>query len=214
MAGLGPSPLFLHSLLWSSNSPHTLHIQKPCPKMLGCICFSVNTLLSTPSHPPKRLRSKGDARLNCIFQSKTKKTPQNIPEKETWHSFPSKPPSQLENWGVMIQSTKVCTAPFLEIGCLDSCYSKCSSQKSSAVFQQLVGAQLGVSTAGQMLQSRCTGACADVSEPRACRKVLVGRAGAPWLCCSCLVPCPRVWERVCPDALHCLRVALWFSECL
>ena len=69
------STLLASPVLKHQQSCTLLHTWKPCPKIFGCVCFSVSTLLRTGRHPPKkRLGSKGGAGLSCISQTKKKTT--------------------------------------------------------------------------------------------------------------------------------------------
>lgn len=154
--------------------------------MFGCICFSVNILLPTRSRPPKSLGSKEGAGLNCIFQTKRKK-------KTSKHSLDkpviSSPRSPSHSWKTVRSDNSKnnglhCPIPRNRLS--GSLLFKVQLPKKQRCVQQLVGPQLAVSTAGQMWQSQCTHTCANISEPDACRRVPVGRAGAPWLCCLCL----------------------------
>lgn len=153
--------------------------------MFGCICFSVNTLLPTRSHPPKSLGSKGGAGLNCIFPDKKKKLETFLRKKPV---IPS--PRRLpHSWKTVRSDTskhKGLHCPISRNRLSGFLLFIVQVPKIQRCVQQLVGPQVGVSTAGQMLQSWAPG-----GRPQWGGHVLPGCA-AP-----ALPPARvrRVWER-------------------
>lgn len=116
-------------------------------------------------------------------------------------------------WGVKTQSTKVCTAPFLETAPPGSHHSQHGSPKKQCCVRQLVGPQLGVSTAGQVCQSQGQ-QCLCRCHRAGC--LLEGRGGggkrgrcapgSPPPVSSTTASGGKVWEPDCPEDPRWLRV--------
>lgn len=190
-------------------------------------------LLPTRRHPPKKgLGSKGVAGLSAFSRQK-KKEKEKVGEGQRAKPGVPSPPSLPCSWktmqGVKTQSIKVCTAPFLEIAPLGSCYSSAVLKK--AVLHLAAGgatagfehswpdvADPGADMPVHMLQSWVL---AGRSQCRGSRvPVPVGRAA----CSPVVLLLPRPsqhgcrgfgsgwWERDHPEVLHCLRVAVWYPQ--
>ena len=151
----------------------------PCPSVRSegaskKVWFPVSTSLHTRSHPPKKgLATKRGAALGCVFQTKIKNVEEEQRAKLGVPSLPGLPCGWKAVQGVKTQSTKVCTAPLLEIAPLGSCRSNCGCPKSSAAFSSWWGRSWVRAQLARCCRARHRNARAGAAELGGCRKVAV-----------------------------------------
>lgn len=202
-------PAFL--VVEQQQSPHTAHSEALSKSVWMHLLLCKHSTAHQES-PPKESGEQGGCCVKLHFPDKKKKNhswESNLAFLPLWASLTAGKLS-----GVKTQSTKVCTAPLLEADCLDSCCSKCSSQKKAALHSAVGGATSGCEHSWTDVAELVHTYLWGISEPGACREVTVGGQVCPGCATSALSPA-RVRSPALPEG-GCVvfRVSLKFLPLL